>query len=182
MAEVEEINRRVGGIRLLCGIELNIRADGSMELPDELLAQLDIVLAGVHSAMGQDEPQMTRRVLRVMENPHVDVVVHPTCRLLGEREPVALDMEAVFRAAVRTNTALEINAMPNRLDLRDTHVFRARELGVKLVLGTDAHSVGHLGLMRFGVGVAKRGWCQAEHILNTRPLAELEAFFRGGRG
>ena len=178
ISEIEELSRRLGGIRLLKGIEVDIRADGRLDLPDELLAHLDIVIAGVHSAMGQGEEQMTRRILGAIENPNVDVIAHPTCRLLGEREPVAVDLEAVFRAAARTNTVLEINAMPNRLDLKDIHVFRARELGVKLVIGTDAHSVEHLGLIRFGLGVARRGWCQAEHILNTRPLSEVETFLK----
>ena len=179
MSEIEELDRRLEGIRLLKGIEVDIRADGSLDLPDEVLARLDIVVAGVHSAMGQGEQQMTQRVLRAIENPNVDVVAHPTCRLLGEREPVAIDLEAIFQAAARTNTALEINAMPSRLDLKDTHVFRARELGVQLVIGTDAHSVEHLGLIRFGVGVARRGWCQAGHIVNTRHLSEVEAFLKG---
>ena len=178
VAEIRALNERLEGIELLAGIELDIRADGSLDFPDELLAELDIVIAAVHSAMNQEGEKMTRRVLRALENPHVDVLAHPTCRLLGEREPVELDMEEVFKAALRTNTALEINAMPSRLDLKDIHAFRARELGVKLILGTDAHSVAQLDLMRFGVGVARRGWCRAEDILNTRPVEEVKAFLR----
>jgi DNA polymerase (family 10) len=176
--EIDELNRKLEGIRLLRGIEVDIRADGRLDLPDELLAQLDIVIAGVHSAMGQGGEQMTRRILGAIENPNVDVIAHPTCRLLGEREPVAVDLEAVFRTAAKTNTVLEINAQPSRLDLKDSHVFRARELGVKLMIGSDAHSVEHLGLVRFGLGVARRGWCQAEHILNARPISALEAFLK----
>jgi DNA polymerase (family 10) len=103
------------------------------------------------------------------------MIAHPTCRLIGEREPVAIDLEAVFRAAGKHNKILEINAMPERLDLKDVHAFRARELGVKLAIGTDAHSVAHLGLMRFGVGIARRAWCEPQHILNTLPLEELLA-------
>ena len=167
MAEIKRLNQTLDGIRLLSGIEVDIRADGSLDLPDEILSELDIVIAAVHSAMGQDEAKMTRRVIKAMESPHVDVLAHPTCRLLGEREPVDIDLEAVFKAALDTGTALEINAMPERLDLRDIHVLRARELGVKLVIGTDAHSVSQLDLMRFGVGVARRGWCEAGHVLNT---------------
>jgi DNA polymerase (family 10) len=108
----------------------------------------------------------------------VDVVAHPTCRLLGEREPVAVDMEAVFKAAAKYNKALEINAMPDRLDLKDIHAQRAHELGVKLALGTDAHRSAQLGFMHFGIGVARRGWCQPEHILNTRPVAEILTYLR----
>jgi len=176
--EIKRLNKQLKGIRLLTGIEVDIRANGSIDLPDELLADLDIVIAAIHSAMTQSEDQITRRILGAIENPHVDVIAHPTCRILGEREPVAIDLEAVFRAAVKHNKALEINAMPSRLDLKDIHVYRARELGVKLIMGTDSHSIAHLGLMRFGVGVARRGWCQPKHILNTRPLEDILAFLR----
>jgi len=101
------------------------------------------------------------------------MIAHPTCRLIGEREPVSMDLEAVFQAAAKYNKIMEISAMPDRLDLKDIHAFRARELGVKLAIGTDAHSIAHLGLMRFGIGVARRAWCEPQHILNTLPLAKL---------
>lgn len=178
IAEIKELNRKISGIYIFTGIEVDIRADGSLDLPDEVLAEPDIVIAAVHSAMGQSQEQVTRRIIRAMENPNVDILAHPTSRLLPEREPMAVDMEAIFQAAVRTNTILEINAMPSRLDLKDIHVYRARELGVMLVINTDAHSVEHLGFMRFGVGIARRGWCQAEDILNTRPLEEVIAYLR----
>jgi DNA polymerase (family 10) len=142
---------------------------------------LDIVIAAVHSAMSQSEEKMTKRVLSAIENPDVDIIAHPSCRLLGEREPVAIDLEAISRAAVKNNKVLEINAMPTRLDLNDIHAFRARELGVKLAIGTDAHSVAHLGFMRFGVGVARRAWCEPQHILNTMPREELFACLGGNR-
>jgi DNA polymerase (family 10) len=176
--EIKRLNQQLKGIRLLTGVEVDIRANGSIDLPDGLLADLDIVIAAIHSAMNQSEEQITKRTLGAIENPHVDVIAHPTCRLLGEREPVAIDLEAVFRAAAKYNKALEINAMPSRLDLKDIHVYRARELGVKLIMGTDAHSTAHLGFMRFGIGVARRGWCQPKHILNTRPVQEMLAFLR----
>ena len=121
---------------------------------------------------------MTGRIVGAIAHPDVDIIAHPTCRLLGEREPVAVDMEAVFKAASSFNKALEINAMPSRLDLKDIHAQRAHELGVKLVLGTDAHSAEQLGVMRFGIGVARRGWCQSAHILNTRPIEEVLTFLR----
>jgi DNA polymerase (family 10) len=175
VAEIKALNERLSGICVLTGTEVDIRADGSLDLPHEILAELDIVTAAVHSAMNQTEEKMTRRVIRAIENPDVDMIAHPTCRLIGEREPVIIDLEAVFRAAARYNKILEINAMPDRLDLKDTHAFRARELGVKLAIGTDAHSIAHLGLMRFGVGVARRAWCEPQHILNTLPLEELLA-------
>lgn len=178
LEEIRRLNESLGDFRILTGIEVDIRADGSIDLPDELLSKLDVVIAAIHSAMTQSEEQITRRILNAIENPHVDIIAHPTCRLIGEREPAAVDMEAVFRAAARYNKALEINAMPDRLDLKDTHIYRARELGVKLAMGTDAHSTAQLGFMRFGVGIARRGWCRAEDVLNTRPLEDVLAFFR----
>jgi len=174
--EIKQLNQRISGIHIFSGIEVDIRADGSLDIPDQLLAELDIVTAGVHSSMNQSQEQMTRRIIKAIENPNVDVLAHPTCRLLPDREPVALDMEAVFQAAARTNTMLEINGMPSRLDLKDIHAYRARELGIKLVINTDAHSTEHLGFMRFGIGVARRGWCEAQDILNTRPLKEVVAY------
>ena len=178
MEEVKRLNEQLKGIRIFTGTEVDIRADGSIDLPDKLLVDLDVVVAAIHSAMNQSQEQITRRILGAIENPHIDVIAHPTCRLLGEREPVAVDMEAVFRAAVKYNKALEINAMPSRLDLKDIHIYRARELGVKLIMGTDAHSTAHLGFMRFGIGIARRGWCQSKDILNTKPTKEMLAFLR----
>lgn len=180
--EIRRLNEKIKGIRILAGVEMDIRADGSLDLPEDLLRELDVVIAGVHSAMGQDQDKMTQRILQAMESSQVDILAHPTCRLLGEREPVAVDLEAIFRAAVQTDTALEINAMPSRLDLKDIHIFRARELGVKLVLGTDAHSTAQLGFMRFGVGVARRGWCEARHLFNTRHWSEVKALLKGQEG
>ncbi|MCK4403422.1 MAG: DNA polymerase/3'-5' exonuclease PolX [Dehalococcoidia bacterium] len=178
MAEIRALNEHLDGIHVFNGIEVDIRADGSLDLPHEVLSDLDIVIAAVHSAMNQSEERMTKRVLGAIENPDVDVIAHPTCRLLGEREPVAIDLEAIFKAAVKNNKVLEINAMPDRLDLNDVHTFRARELGVKLAIETDAHSISHLGFMRFGVSVARRAWCEPQHILNALPLEELLAFFK----
>lgn len=178
IAEIKEVDRKLKGFHIFTGIEVDIRSDGALDYPDELLRELDVVVAAVHSAMGQDRDRMTKRVIRAMENPHVDILAHPTCRLLGEREPIEVDIEEVFRAAVRTDTALEINAMPERLDLKDIHVLRAKELGVRLVISTDAHNPGQLDLIRFGVGVARRGWCEVKHILNTRSLSEVEAFLK----
>ncbi len=175
IAEIKALNERLSGIHVLTGIEVDIRADGSLDMPREVLSELDIVIAGVHSAMNQSEDKMTQRVIKAIENPHVDIIAHPTCRLIGEREPVAIDLEAIFRAAARHNKILEISAMPDRLDLKDIHAFRARELGVKLAIATDAHSTAHLGFMRFGIGVARRAWCEPKHILNTLALAELLA-------
>jgi DNA polymerase (family 10) len=175
VAEIKALNDRLTGIRVFTGVEVDIRADGSLDLPHEMLSELDVVIAAVHSAMNQSEDKMTHRVINAIENPDVDIVAHPTCRLIGEREPVAIDLEALFRAAAKNNKIVEINAMPDRLDLKDIHAFRAKDLGVKLVIGTDAHSVAHMDFMRFGVGVARRAWCEPQHILNTMSLTELLA-------
>jgi DNA polymerase (family 10) len=181
IAEIKALDERLSGIRVLTGIEVDIRADGSLDLPHEVLSQLDIVIAAVHSAMSQSEEKMTRRVLGAIEDPDVDIIGHPSCRLLGEREPVAIDLEAISRAAVKNNKVLEINAMPQRLDLNDVHAFRARDLGVRLAIETDAHSAAQLGFMRFGVGVARRAWCEPEHVLNTLSWEELLAFLERPR-
>jgi DNA polymerase (family 10) len=181
LAEIRALNERLTGIHVLTGIEVDIRADGSLDMPHEILFELDMVIAAVHSAMNQSEEKMTQRVLSAVENPDVDIIAHPTCRLMGEREPVAIDLEAIFQAAAKNNKIMEINAMPDRLDLKDIHAFRARDLGVKLAIDTDAHSIAHLGFMRFGVGVARRAWCEPQHILNTLSLAELLAFLSGKR-
>ncbi|HXZ30458.1 MAG TPA: PHP domain-containing protein, partial [Dehalococcoidia bacterium] len=175
VAEIKAVNERSMRIRVLTGIEVDIRADGSLDLPHEILSELDVVIAAVHSAMNQSEEKMTRRVITAIENPNVDMIAHPTCRLIGVREPVAIDLEAVFQAAAKYNKVMEISAMPDRLDLKDTHAFRARDLGVKLAIGTDAHSIAHLGFVRFGIGVARRAWCEPQHILNTLPLEKLLA-------
>jgi len=176
VAEIRALNERLYGVRVFSGIEVDIRADGRLDLPHEILSQLDIVIGAVHSAMNQREEKMTKRVLSAIEDPDVDIIAHPTCRLIGERESIAIDLEAIFRAAVKNNKVLEINAMPDRLDLNDIHAFRARDMGVKLAVGTDAHSVAHLGFMRFGVGVARRAWCEPQHILNTLSLEQVLAF------
>jgi len=175
VAEIRALNDRLTGIRVLTGVEVDIRADGSLDLPHRMLSELDIVIAAVHSAMNQSKEKMTQRVINAIENPDVDMIAHPTCRLIGEREPVAIDLEALFHAAAKYNKMIEINAMPDRLDLKDIHAFRARDLRVKLVIGTDAHSIAHLDFMRFGVGIARRAWCEPQHILNTLPLTELLA-------
>ena len=165
-------------ITILCGSECDIRASGEMDFPDEILAQLDVVVASVHSAMGQDQATMTARMIRAIEHPSVTIIGHLTTRLLGQREPVEFDLEAVLQAARDTGTALEINASPERLDLRDTHAYRAREMGIPLVINTDSHHHTHLDKRRFGVAVARRAWCRPEDILNTMSREEFLKFIR----
>ena len=176
--EIRGLNQKFKGFRILCGMEVDIRADGSIDMSDHMLAELDCVVGAVHSSFNQSEERVTRRILKAIENPHIDIIAHPTSRLIGEREPTAVDMEAVFKAAVKYKKALEINAMPSRLDLKDIHIQRARELGVMLVIGTDSHIAAQLKLMRFGIGIARRGWCEPKHILNCFSLEKVLAFFR----
>ena len=163
-------------ITILCGSECDIRASGELDYPDEILARLDVVVASVHSAMGQDQATMTARMIKAMEHPAVTIIGHLTTRLLGQREPVEFDLEAVLQTARDTGTALEINASPERMDLRDTHAYRARELGVPLVINTDSHHHTHLDKRRFGVAVARRAWCRPEDILNTMSRQDFLEF------
>ena len=165
-------------ITLLCGSEVDIRADGTLDYSDELLSQLDVVVASVHSAMGQDRETMTNRIIKAMRHPSVTIIGHPSTRLLSRREPVDFDLEALLQAARETGTAMEINASPERLDLKDIHAYRARKLGVPLVINTDSHHYTSLGQRRFGVGVARRAWCEPRHILNTLPVQQFLTFIR----
>ena len=170
---IQELNKKLKEIRILTGTEVDIRVDGRLDLPDSILAELDVVLASVHSALNQTEEKMTRRIIKALENPYVDILSHPTGRLIGEREPIAVDLDAVFKAAKIFGKTIEINAMPNRLDLRDVHIRRAIGIGVPLAIGSDAHHTEQLALMRFGIGTARRGWCEPKHIINTRPLNKV---------
>jgi DNA polymerase (family 10) len=181
-ARIRALNGRFEGLTLLAGIECDILADGRMDLADDCLAQLDFVIASVHSHFAQDEAQMTDRVLRAMACRWVDVIGHPTGRLLLKRDPVRIDMEAVMTAAAAQGVALEINATVDRLDLNDSLARAARDRGVRLVISTDAHSTARLGHQRWGVQVARRAWLRPEDVLNTRPLAELLPLLRRHAG
>ena len=175
---IEALREKVKGITILAGSEVDIRSDGTLDFPNELLARLDMVVASVHSRFSQDERTMTDRIVRALRNPHVRILGHATGRLLGEREPYAVDMEAVLAAARDAGVAVEINASPQRLDLKDLHARRARELGVMLAINTDAHAEPHLDYMRLGVGVARRAWLGPEAILNTKSVRDLRAWLR----
>lgn len=173
-AEIQEVNRQMGGaFRLLAGVEVEVRADGACDFADEALAEFDLVVAAVHTGLRQDRERVTARMLAAIRNPHVDIVAHPTGRLIGERGGADLDMEAIFRAAAETGTALEINAHPSRLDLCDAHARRAIELGVRLAINSDAHDVGGFAVLPFGVATARRGWATAEDVINTWPVERL---------
>jgi DNA polymerase (family 10) len=178
---IRQISDRLDGITLLAGIECDIRPDGSMDLADDCLAELDVVVASIHSAFGQDETQMTDRVLRAISNPYVDIVGHPTGRLLLKREPYKLNVPMLVDAAAASGVALEINCQVDRLDLCDTHAKLARDKGVKIVISTDAHSRGGFRLMKWGVMVARRAWLTKEDVLNTRSVSDFRAGLRRNR-
>jgi DNA polymerase (family 10) len=163
-------------IRILTGTECDILADGTMDFPDEVLGELDIVLAAVHSRFRQTREEMTARIVRALENPHVDVLVHPTGRLLGSREPYDVDLESVFGAARQHGKAVEINASPDRLDLADVHARRAADLGVPVAVSTDTHYLSNLDNLELGLGVARRAWIGPAQVLNARPLDDLLAW------
>ncbi len=176
--KIRDAQKRVPGIRLLAGIEVDILKGGSLDLDDEVLAQLDVVVASVHSYMNLDAAAMTERLLAAVENPHTQIIAHPTGRLLLRRDPFEYEMEKVFDACRKHGVAMECNAQPDRLDLRDAHVRMARDHGVKIVISTDAHSTAHLAFMRYGVRTARRGWLEAKDVLNTLPTEKFLAALR----
>ena len=172
--ELDEVRERVPEIEILRSAEVDILRDGALDLPDDVLEELDLVVVSVHSLMDLDKKRMTERVLRAIGHPAVDILAHPTGRQLGRREPFQLDVETVLEAAAEHSVAVELNANPRRLDLSDVHVHRAKELGVPVVISTDAHSPRGLDDMRYGVEQGRRGWLEAADVLNTRPLQGLK--------
>lgn len=178
MASIDRLNARLRGFRVLKAIEVDILADGRLDLDDAVLADLDLAVASVHSRFDLDAERQTERILRAMDNPHVSIIGHPTGRLIGEREPYALDIERLLRAAAERRCCLEINAQPERMDLTDTHCRLAKSLGVALAISSDAHSTASLGLIRFGIDQARRGWLEPADIVNTLPLHEMLARLR----
>ncbi|MFF0730428.1 DNA polymerase/3'-5' exonuclease PolX [Streptomyces chartreusis] len=169
-----------GGMRVLHGAELNIGPDGEVDWPAEFLAGFDLCVASVHSHFNQDREALTRRIVRACENPHVHIIGHPTTRLIGKRPAIDVDLDAVFAACARTGTALEINSHPDRLDLRDEDILRARRHGVKFAVDSDAHAVVHLANLRYGVGTAQRGWLTKDDVINAWPLTRLRRFLAKG--
>ena len=179
--QIHKLNEKLKGIIILAGTEVDILADSSMDFDDKLLADLDFVIAAIHSGLGSSREKVTTRTLKAMDNPYVNCIAHPTGRLIGQREPMDIDVDAVVKHAIQTHTALEVNANPYRLDLKDTHCRMAIEAGVKLAIGTDAHSVGGLGLMGFGVATAARGWVTKADVLNTLSPAKITSWAKSKR-
>jgi DNA polymerase (family 10) len=176
--EIARVDAEIEGLCVLAGVELDIRSDGTLDYPDEVLAQFDFVTASIHSGFQQSPERLTERVIQAMRSPHVDAIGHLTGRVLGWRDALEMDVEAILRVAAETGTAMEINAWPNRLDVHDEHARRAKELGVKLVINTDSHADDQLEYMHYGVEIARRAWLEPEDVLNTLPLEELRAYLR----
>ncbi len=170
-----------GDLVLLHGTELNIQPDGSVDWDDEFLAGFDVCVASVHTHFNMSKDDMTKRIIRAMENPAVNIIGHPTARMIGKRAGIEYDLEEVFRAAARTGTALEVNSFPDRLDLNDEHILWARRHGVKFSIDTDSHSPVHLPNIRFGVAMAQRGWVTKDEVITTYPLAKLKRFLKKGK-
>lgn len=170
---IDDLNGKYPEIHVLQGIEVNIRADGTLDYEDEVLALFDVVTASIHSGMGMDRKTMTERIIKAIENPNVDILGHPTGRILGKRDPYEVDIIAVIDAAKRTDTVLEINSQPERLDLKDTDARAAKERGVMLAIDSDAHASDQLGLVMYGIATARRGWVGPQDVLNVLPLSEL---------
>ena len=173
IGEIDNLNAKLRGFTILKGVEVDILADGALDLPDRILARLDIVVASVHYKFDLPRDAQTERVMRAMNNPHVSIIGHPTGRLIGERDAYDIDMEQILRAARTRGCVMEINAAPDRLDLNDAHAHMAKSIGVKVAISTDAHSVFGLDCMRFGVDQARRGWLERDDVINTRPAPAL---------
>ena len=171
--EIEKVNKKLSGITVLQGVEVNIKDDGSLDMPDKVLKELEIVVASIHSGFKNPKEKITKRMTKAMENENVDIVAHPTGRLLTKRESYEIDLDRVFDSAKKTDTIMEINAYPERMDLRDAHVRAAVKAGVKLVISTDAHNSDQLHFMKLGIGTARRGWATKNDVINTRSLKDM---------
>ena len=171
--QIDEVQERHPEIRILRGMEVDILAGGELDLEDEMLAELDVVLVSVHSRFDLPPVQQTERILKAVRHPAVNILAHPTGRLINRRDEMSFDLEEVLRCAAEHEVVVELNAHPDRLDLRDSHLIRARELGLEVVISTDAHRVDDLALMRYGVEQARRAWLTPKHVINAYPLERL---------
>jgi DNA polymerase (family 10) len=176
--ELKRVNQKFTSLKILNSCEVNIKPDGTLDLPEELLRRFDIVTASVHSSFNQSKEMMTKRLIRAIENPNVDIIGHPSGRIINRREGYQVDWPEIFKACVANKVALEINAFPDRLDLVDSLVQEAKKFGVKFVICTDAHNVSQMDNMIYGISVARRGWAEAKDVLSTRPFPELQTWFK----
>ncbi|MCW4018316.1 MAG: PHP domain-containing protein [Candidatus Bathyarchaeota archaeon] len=172
--EIDQVNGQLEGITVLQGVELNILKDGSVDISDDALEELDVGCAAVHSYFDLDKEEMTKRVLKAVENSNIDILLHPTTRELHKRDAIQLDMDRLMEAAKESGTILDIDSYPERLDLHDEHIRKAVQAGVKLGISSDAHSIAHLHYLELGIAQARRGWATAKDIVNTRKLEEFK--------
>ncbi|MHC4183834.1 MAG: PHP domain-containing protein, partial [Planctomycetota bacterium] len=180
--EVDKINKKMDGFRVLKGLEVDIKSDLSLDIGDDILKRLDVVVASIHSGFKQPRDKITKRIVSAMRNPYVHIIAHPTGRLIGERDAYEVDMDEVLKEAKKTGTAIEINAFPSRLDLNDVHSKEAKRLGIPLAISTDAHVSDQYDYMRYGVAVARRGWLEKSDVINTKGIKGLISFLSNKRG
>ena len=174
--EIDKLNKK-SRIRILQGAETNILNNGSIDIKDEALKKLDYAIAGIHSSMKMGKEEMTERMIKAMKNPYINIISHPFGRLIGRRDEYQIDFDKILRTAKETNTILEINSMPERLDLKDIYIKRAKEMGVKMIINTDSHQKDHMIMIEFGIAQARRGWAEKKDIINTQPLNKLLEYF-----
>jgi len=174
LEEIKKLNNKFPNLRIFCGTECDIKTDGTLDYSNRILKQFDFVYVGIHTAFKMNKKTMTERIIKGMDNEQVNFMAHPTGRLIGKRDPYEVDIEQIIDAAKETETCLEINSFPDRLDLDDAHIKLAKEHGIQFVIGTDAHSINHLDFMRFGIATARRGWLEKKDILNTYSLKDIE--------
>jgi DNA polymerase (family X) len=172
--EIQKINKKFPDLRIFCGTECDIKTDGSLDYSKKTLQQFDFVYIAIHTAFKMDKETMTKRIIKAMNNDQANFLAHPTGRLIGKRDPYEVDIEQITDAATQTNTRLEINSFPDRLDLDDVHIKQAKDHHIRFVLGTDSHSINHLDFIRFGIATARRGWLEKKDILNTSSVKEIE--------
>ena len=176
--EIDKINQQIDGITILKGMEVDILEDGSLDMSDRVLQEMDVVLVAVHYKFNLSKEKQTARILKAFDNPYVNILAHPTGRMINMREPIELDMEKILQRAKENNIFMEINAQPDRLDLNDIHTKMAKEMGVKMAINTDSHNIFSLYYMQYGINQARRGWCEKDDIINTRSLAELKKLLK----
>ncbi len=176
--EIDALNAEFENFRILKGVEMDILPDGTLDYDDDVLAEMDIVIASIHSSFNQPEHVIMKRLETALTNKHVDIIAHPTGRLIGRRAGYEIDIDKLIDLAKKTNTALELNANPARLDLRTEHLLKANEQGVTLVINTDAHNIEMLDDMKTGVTAARKGWTETKNVLNARSLEDVEAFLK----
>ena len=176
--EIDKVNAEVDGITILKGVELNILKDGSLDIAASALCKLDFVGAAVHSYFDMNKEEMTKRVIKAIENPNLDILLHPTGRQIQKREPIQLDIEEIIMRSKETGTILDIDSYPDRLDLKDERIRRAVQIGAKLGISSDSHSITHMHFMELGVAQARRGWATSHDVVNTRPLKEFKKMLK----